>query len=74
MTFAGLGDAVVQTGTQGYAGILGQVFPQAFQVGLGVSGIIASAIRILTKLSLPEDAEGAILHVCFLLTSQSPFC
>lgn len=56
LVLSGLSDAVAQTGGQGFAGELG--LPQAIQAGLGVSGILASLLRIGTKLMLPNTREG----------------
>jgi hypothetical protein len=56
LALSGISDAIVQTGGQGYAGAIG--LPQAIQAGLGSSGVLASSLRIITKLMLPNDRAG----------------
>jgi len=58
MIITGLSDALVQTGGQGYAGLVGPLYSQAIQVGFGLSGLIAMGLRIATKLALPDDFSG----------------
>ncbi|GLJ31218.1 hypothetical protein SUGI_0625910 [Cryptomeria japonica] len=67
----GIADAFVQGSLIGSAGELPEEFMQAVVAGTAASGVLVSALRILTKGALPQDVEGlrisAILY--FIVSS-----
>jgi len=54
----GFTDSAVQTAIYGYASLLDTVFIQSVQVGNGVSAVLVSFLRIITKISLSQTPEG----------------
>jgi equilibrative nucleoside transporter 1/2/3 len=89
MVLLGLTDSLVQSAVYGYASMLGSIFIQGVQVGNGLSGVLSSLLRILTKLFLLDDASGVVISsliyflisalimagciVTFVLTQRSQF-
>jgi equilibrative nucleoside transporter 1/2/3 len=55
----GFTDSAVQTAIYGYASLLDTVFIQSVQVGNGVSAVLVSFLRIITKISLSQTPEGS---------------
>ncbi|CAI5457894.1 unnamed protein product [Closterium sp. Yama58-4] len=64
-------DAVVQGSLFGMAGELHEQYTQALAAGTSVSGLVVSAVRILTKAVLPNTPTGLRLsaHLYFLLAA-----
>ncbi|XP_051201047.1 equilibrative nucleotide transporter 1 [Lolium perenne] len=54
----GVADALVQGGVIGFAGELPERYMQAVIAGTAASGVLVSAMRVLTKASYPQDAPG----------------
>lgn len=55
---SGVGDALVQGGVVGAAGELPERYMQAVCAGTAASGVLVSAMRIVTKAIFPQDAHG----------------
>lgn len=56
--FVGLANAVCQAGVFGFAGFLPSEFTQGAMSGNGIAGVLVCVIRIITKLSMPNDDSG----------------
>uniref|UniRef100_A0A0D9X5D5 Equilibrative nucleotide transporter 1 n=1 Tax=Leersia perrieri TaxID=77586 RepID=A0A0D9X5D5_9ORYZ len=54
----GVADALVQGGVIGFAGELPERYMQAVVAGTAVSGVLVSALRVITKGVYPQDAHG----------------
>uniref|UniRef100_A0ACD5ZVP4 Uncharacterized protein n=1 Tax=Avena sativa TaxID=4498 RepID=A0ACD5ZVP4_AVESA len=54
----GVADALVQGGVIGFAGELPERYMQAVFAGTAASGVLVSAMRVLTKASYPQDTHG----------------
>ncbi|KAL1804428.1 hypothetical protein ACET3Z_033075 [Daucus carota] len=54
----GIGDALVQGSIIGAAGEMPERYMQAVVAGTGVSGVLVSLLRLLTKAIYPQDAHG----------------
>ncbi|GLJ31219.1 hypothetical protein SUGI_0625940 [Cryptomeria japonica] len=84
----GIADAIVQGSLIGSAGELPEEFMQAVVSGTAASGVLVSALRILTKAALAQDVQGlrtsailyfiassvlmAICLVCYNMVNQLP--
>ncbi|KAJ9554412.1 hypothetical protein OSB04_018457 [Centaurea solstitialis] len=55
---AGVGDALVQGGMIGTAGVMPERYMQAVVAGTAASGVLISFLRIFTKAAYPQDAHG----------------
>ncbi|EHA8587756.1 equilibrative nucleotide transporter 1 [Cocos nucifera] len=55
---SGIADALVQGGVVGAAGELPERYMQAVVAGTAASGVLVSAMRIITKAIYPQDAHG----------------
>ncbi|XP_010905297.1 equilibrative nucleotide transporter 1 [Elaeis guineensis] len=55
---SGIADALVQGGVIGAAGELPERYMQAVVAGTAASGVLVSAMRIVTKAIYPQDARG----------------
>lgn len=55
---SGIADALVQGGLIGAAGELPERYMQAIVAGTAGSGVLVSALRILTKAVFPQDVDG----------------
>lgn len=55
---SGVGDALVQGSIIGAAGEMPERYMQAVVAGTGVSGVLVSLLRLLTKAIYPQDAHG----------------
>ncbi|XP_039119888.1 equilibrative nucleotide transporter 1-like [Dioscorea cayenensis subsp. rotundata] len=58
VVLAGIADAMVQSGVIGEAGELPERYMQATVAGTAASGVLVSAMRIITKSMYPQDADG----------------
>ncbi|KAJ0988687.1 hypothetical protein J5N97_007043 [Dioscorea zingiberensis] len=58
VVLAGVSDAFVQGGVIGAAGELPERYMQAVCAGTAASGVLVSAMRILTKAIFPQNAHG----------------
>ncbi|KAJ0969298.1 hypothetical protein J5N97_022175 [Dioscorea zingiberensis] len=58
VVLAGVADAMVQSGVIGEAGELPERYMQATIAGTAASGVLVSAMRIITKSMFPQDADG----------------
>ncbi|XP_048536407.1 equilibrative nucleotide transporter 1 [Triticum urartu] len=54
----GVADALVQGGVIGFAGELPERYMQAVVAGTAASGVLVSALRVITKASFPQDPNG----------------
>ncbi|XP_015695749.2 equilibrative nucleotide transporter 1-like [Oryza brachyantha] len=54
----GVADALVQGGVVGFAGELPKRYMQAVLAGTAVSGVLVSALRVITKGVYPQDSHG----------------
>ncbi|KAG8046787.1 hypothetical protein GUJ93_ZPchr0008g14168 [Zizania palustris] len=54
----GVADALVQGGVVGFAGELPERYMQAVIAGTATSGVLVSALRVITKSIYPQDAHG----------------
>ncbi|KAL5232565.1 hypothetical protein ABZP36_031341 [Zizania latifolia] len=54
----GVADALVQGGVIGFAGELPERYMQAVVAGTAASGVLVSALRVITKAVYPQDAHG----------------
>ncbi|KAF0899498.1 hypothetical protein E2562_019981 [Oryza meyeriana var. granulata] len=54
----GVADALVQGGVIGFAGELPERYMQAVVAGTAASGVLVSALRVITKGVYPQDAHG----------------
>uniref|UniRef100_A0A0D6R851 Uncharacterized protein n=1 Tax=Araucaria cunninghamii TaxID=56994 RepID=A0A0D6R851_ARACU len=84
----GVADAFVQGSLIGSAGELPEQYMQAVVAGTAASGVLVSALRILTKAALPQDVHGlrisailyfvvstvfmAICLLCYNMANQLP--
>uniref|UniRef100_A0A6B2L5F1 Equilibrative nucleoside transporter 1 n=1 Tax=Arcella intermedia TaxID=1963864 RepID=A0A6B2L5F1_9EUKA len=57
----GFTDALIQPALASYSAIFPGRYMVAYQTGNGVSGIVASLIRVLTKLLIPHDIKSSSL-------------
>ncbi|KAM0947172.1 putative equilibrative nucleoside transporter, MFS transporter superfamily [Dioscorea sansibarensis] len=58
VVLAGIADAMVQSGVIGEAGELPERYMQATVAGTAASGVLVSAMRIITKSMYPQDVDG----------------
>lgn len=58
VVFCGIADATVQGSLIGSAGELPEQYMQAVVAGTAASGVLVSALRILTKAALPQNVHG----------------
>ncbi|KAJ6793810.1 nucleoside transporter [Iris pallida] len=58
LSLSGIADALVQGGVIGAAGELPEIYMQAVFSGTAASGVLVSAMRIITKAMYPQDAHG----------------
>uniref|UniRef100_A0A6B2L5L7 Equilibrative nucleoside transporter 1 n=1 Tax=Arcella intermedia TaxID=1963864 RepID=A0A6B2L5L7_9EUKA len=69
----GLTDALIQPAIASYASIFPENYIVAFNIGNGISGIVATIIRVITKLLIPSNIKisSLIYFVVGLLISMS---
>lgn len=58
VTLSGVADALAQSGIIGSAGQMPERYMQAVFAGTAASGVLVSAMRIITKSIYPQDADG----------------
>ncbi|KAJ8644322.1 hypothetical protein MRB53_006070 [Persea americana] len=58
VAMAAVADALVQSSVIGSAGELPERYMQATVAGTAASGVLVSVLRIITKISYPQDAQG----------------
>jgi len=88
VVLCGISDALVQGSLIGSAGELPEQYMQAVVAGTAASGVLVSALRILTKAALPQNVHGlrtsanlyfavsivfmALCLVCYNMASRLP--